>query len=137
MAYMNLLIRERGDLRDTLEEYRRDVEAADQSGNKALETKRMNTPQRIRVRGDIQERNLISKVDPIYPINSRIQGTVRFTAIIGKDGRIQNLQLVSGHPLLVGSAEEAVKQWLYKPTLLGGVPVEVMTQVDVNFTITQ
>ncbi len=64
-------------------------------------------------------------------------GTVRFTAIIGKDGTIQNLQLVSGHPLLVPSATEAVKQWVYKPTLLNGEPVEVITQIDVNFTLSQ
>jgi protein TonB len=68
---------------------------------------------------------------------ARVQGTVRFTAIIGKDGTIQNLQLVSGHPLLVPAATEAVKQWLYKPTMLNGEPVEVITQIDVNFTLSQ
>jgi periplasmic protein TonB len=62
---------------------------------------------------------------------------VRFTAIIGKDGTIQNLQLVSGHPMLVAAATEAVKQWVYKPTLLNGEPVEVITQIDVNFTLSQ
>ena len=66
---------------------------------------------------------------------SRIQGTVRFNAIIGKDGTIQNLQMVSGHPLLVPSAQEAVRQWVYRPTLLNGEPVEVQTQIDVNFTL--
>jgi TonB family protein len=139
MAYLNLLIRERGDLRDTTEDCRRDVEAADQWIQKALETKRTKAssqpPQRIRVQSN--EQNLISKVDPAYPPlakQARIQGTVRFSAIIGKDGRLENLQLVSGHPLLVGSAQEAVKQWVYKPTLLNGEPVEVVTQIDVNFT---
>jgi protein TonB len=62
---------------------------------------------------------------------------VRFTAIIGKDGTIQNLQMLSGHPLLVQSAYDAVKQWVYQPTLLNGEPVEVVTQIDVNFTLTQ
>ena len=57
--------------------------------------------------------------------------------VIGKDGTIQNLQLVSGHPLLVAAAQEAVKQWQYKPTLLNGEPVEVVTQIDVNFTLSQ
>ena len=66
---------------------------------------------------------------------ARIQGQVRFQAIIGKDGTIQNLQLISGHPLLVPSATEAVKQWVYQPTLLNGEPVEVVTQIDVNFTL--
>jgi protein TonB len=60
---------------------------------------------------------------------------VKFTAIIGKDGTIQNLTLVSGHPLLVQSAQDAVKQWVYQPTLLNGEPVEVVTEIDVNFTL--
>ena len=68
---------------------------------------------------------------------ARIQGTVRFNAVIGKDGTIQNLTLVSGHPLLVPSATEAVHQWVYQPTLLNGEPVEVVTQIDVNFTLSQ
>lgn len=96
------------------------------------------TPQRIRVGGNVQAANLIRKVTPVYPPlakQARIQGTVRFTAIIGKDGTIQNLQLVSGHPLLVQAAQDAVRQWVYKPTLLNGEPVEVVTQIDVNFTL--
>jgi len=98
------------------------------------------TPQRIRVGGNVQAANLIKKVTPNYPPlakQARIQGTVHFTAIIGKDGTIQNLQLVSGHPLLVPAATDAVKQWVYKPTLLNGDPVEVITQIDVNFTLSQ
>jgi periplasmic protein TonB len=97
-------------------------------------------PQRIRVGGNVQAANLIRKVTPTYPAlakQARVQGVVRFQAIIGKDGTIQNLQLVSGHPLLVPTATEAVKQWLYKPTLLNGEPVEVITQIDVNFTLSQ
>ena len=98
------------------------------------------TPQRIRVGGNVQAANLIRKITPVYPPlakQARIQGTVRFTAIIGKDGTIQNLQLVSGHPLLVEAARQAVSQWQYKPTLLNGEPVEVVTQIDVNFTLSQ
>jgi len=98
------------------------------------------TPQRIRVGGNVQAANLIRKVQPVYPPlakQARIQGTVRFTAIIGKDGTIQNLQLVSGHPLLLEAARSAVSQWQYKPTLLNGEPVEVVTQIDVNFTLSQ
>lgn len=72
----------------------------------------------------------------VAPTNhARIQGTVRFTAIIGQDGTVQNLQLVSGHPMLVQSATDAVRQWIYKPTLLNGEAVEVITQIDVNFTL--
>jgi protein TonB len=98
------------------------------------------TPQRIRVGGNVQGANLTHHVSPVYPPlakQARVQGTVRFTAIIGKDGTVQNLQLLSGHPLLVPAAEEAVKQWQYKPTLMNGEPVEVVTQIDVNFTLSQ
>jgi TonB family protein len=95
---------------------------------------------RVRVGGNVQSANLIKKVTPLYPPlakQARIQGTVRFTALIGVDGSIQALQLVSGHPLLVESAQEAVRQWMYKPTLLNGSPVEVITQIDVNYTLSE
>jgi protein TonB len=98
------------------------------------------TVQRIRVGGQVQQANLIRQPKPVYPPlakQARIQGVVRFNAIIGKDGTIQNLTLISGHPLLVPAAQEAVKQWLYKPTLLNGEPVEVATVIDVNFTLSQ
>jgi protein TonB len=96
--------------------------------------------QRIRVGGNVQQALLIKQPRPIYPPlakQARIQGVVRLNAIIGKDGTIQNLTVASGHPLLVPSALEAVKQWVYKPTLLNGEPVEVVTQIDVNFTLSQ
>ena len=102
------------------------------------EPEKPKTPERIRVGGNVQAANLIRKITPVYPPlakQARVQGTVRFSAIIGKDGQIQNLQLVSGHPLLVPAATDAVKQWVYKPTLLNGEPVEVITQIDVNFTL--
>ena len=82
--------------------------------------------------------NPVVKVDPVYPPlarQARISGTVRFTVRIAKDGSIQGIQLVSGHPLLVAAAHEAVKQYVYNPVLLNGNPVEVVTQVDVNFTL--
>jgi len=97
-------------------------------------------PQRIRVGGNVQQAKLIRQPKPVYPPlarQARIQGTVRFNAIIGRDGTIQNLQLVTGHPLLVPSAQDAVKQWVYQPTLLNGEPVEVITIIDVNFTLSQ
>jgi protein TonB len=99
-----------------------------------------NQPQRIRVGGNVQSMNLVNKITPVYPPEAkqaRIQGTVRFDAVIGKDGAIQNLTLVSGHPLLVPVATDAVKQWVYKPTLLNGQPTEVETQIDINFTLAQ
>lgn len=95
-------------------------------------------PQRIRVGGNVQQAKLVRQPRPVYPPlakQARIQGTVKFNAIIGRDGTIQNLTVVSGHPLLVPAALEAVKQWVYQPTLLNGEPVEVVTQIDVNFTL--
>ena len=95
-------------------------------------------PKRIRVGGSVQRANLIRQVRPVYPPlarQARIQGTVKLTAIIAKDGTIQKLEVLSGHPLLIPSALSAVKQWRYRPTLLNGQPVEVVTQVDVNFTL--
>jgi protein TonB len=104
------------------------------------EAPKPKVPQQIRVGGNVQAAKLIAQPKPAYPPlakQARIQGTVKFNAVIGKDGTIQNLQLVSGHPLLVPSATEAVRQWRYQPTLLNGEPVEVITQIDVNFTLTQ
>jgi len=98
------------------------------------------SPKRIRVGGNAEQANLVQKVQPIYPPDAkanRIQGLVRFSVVIGKDGRVQNLTLVSGDPVLAQAAKDAVQQWVYKPTLLNGDPVEVMTQVDVNFTLSQ
>lgn len=94
--------------------------------------------QRIRVGGNVQQANLTKKVQPKYPLEAkqaRMQGVTRFAALIGTDGAIRELHLVSGPPLLGNSATEALKQWQYKPTLLNGVPVEVLTQIDVNFTL--
>ena len=75
---------------------------------------------------------------PTY-VSSGVGGkpTVEFTAVISKEGNIENLQLVRGHPLLVNAAKEAVLQWKYKPTLLNGEPVEVDTTIDVIFSLNQ
>jgi len=97
-------------------------------------------PQRLRVGGNVQQANLIQKVQPIYPLQAkqdRVQGKVQFSVLIGKDGHVQNLTLISGEPVLADAAKDAVSQWVYKPTLLNGQPVEVLTQVDVNFTLSQ
>jgi protein TonB len=93
---------------------------------------------RIRVGGNVQAANLIHQVRPVYPAlakQARIQGTVELSAIIGKDGKVQDLKLVRGHPLLVPAAIQAVRDWEYRPTLLNGEPVEVATTIDVNFTL--
>jgi TonB family protein len=95
-------------------------------------------PSRIRVGAGVQAQKLIHQVAPAYPPlarQARLQGVVRFTVIIGTDGRVQDAQLVGGHPLLTAAAHDAVREWVYQPTLVGGQPVEVITQVDVAFVI--
>jgi protein TonB len=92
----------------------------------------------IPVGGDVQMAKLLRKVMPLYPPlarSARISGVVHLIGIIAKDGTIQNLQLVSGHPLLARAALEAVQQWVYKPTLLNGMPVEVIAPIEVSFTL--
>ncbi len=95
-------------------------------------------PQRIRVGGNVQAVNLVKKVTPLYPPEAKqagVQGLVRMTAVIDKEGKVSSLESMEGHPLLVAAAMESVKQWEYKPTLLNGNPVEVTTTIDVNFTL--
>ena len=96
------------------------------------------TPQRVRVSQGVSQGLLIHRVQPMYPPlarQARIQGTVVLQAEISKDGTIENLRLISGHPMLAPSAIEAVKQWRYKPYFLNGEPVAVETQITVNFTL--
>ncbi len=100
--------------------------------------KKKAPPKRIRVGGNVAKARLTRQVRPQYPPlarQARIQGTVKLSAIIAKDGTIQKLEVMSGHPLLVPAALAAVKQWRYKPTLLNGEAVEVLTNIDVNFTL--
>jgi protein TonB len=95
---------------------------------------------RVMVGGNVQAARLVNKVQPLYPPlarQTRISGTVKLHAIIGKDGSVQQLVMVSGHPLLVQSALDAVRQWRYQPTLLNGEPVEVDTEIDVIFSLAQ
>ena len=96
-------------------------------------------PQRVRVSQGVTTGLLIHKVEPTYPMlarSARIQGNVVLKAIIDKEGNIQDLQLVSGHPMLVPAAIQAVKQWRYRPYLLNGQPVEVETTITVIFSLT-
>jgi hypothetical protein len=92
-----------------------------------------NAPSRIRVGENVQAYNLIRKTQPQRPPDTQVTGQVKLTAIIGRDGTIQNLQLISGPPQLVDAALQAVETWLYKPTLLNGSPVEVVTTITVTF----
>ncbi|HVW11332.1 MAG TPA: TonB family protein [Bryobacteraceae bacterium] len=92
----------------------------------------------VRVGGDVESARLTFSPHPTYPqiaIAARAQGTVRLEAIIGADGRIRNLRVLSGSPLLVKAAVDAVAQWKYQPTLLNGAAVEVVTEIEVNFTL--
>jgi periplasmic protein TonB len=96
------------------------------------------TPQRVRVSSGVVQGLLVKKVNPVYPPlarQARIQGVVILQAQISKEGNIENLQLISGHPMLAPAAIEAVRQWKYRPYLLNGEPCEVDTQIQVNFTL--
>jgi TonB family protein len=97
-----------------------------------------SAPLRVRVSQGVAAANLIKKTNPVYPEDAkqnRLQGAVVMRITIGKDGLIKNVQLISGHPALSPAAMEAVKQWAYKPYLLSGEPVEVETQIIINFTL--
>jgi len=95
-------------------------------------------PKRITVGGQVEESKKIYAPPPEYPQiakMARVQGLVRLAAVISKDGTIQDLHLISGPPLLVNAAMQAVARWRYQPTLLNGEPVDVDTEIDVNFTL--
>jgi TonB family protein len=92
--------------------------------------------QTVEVASSTSQDLLVSQVPPVYPAvarAARIQGTVVLSAVIDKDGTVESLSLVSGHPLLVPAAMDAVKQWRFRPYTLNGQPVEVKTQINVNF----
>jgi periplasmic protein TonB len=94
--------------------------------------------QKVRVSSGVAQGLLIHQVTPKYPPlarQARIQGTVVLQAVIGKDGTVQNLHVLSGHPMLTQSAMDAVKQWRYKPYFVNGEPVEADTQINVNFNL--
>lgn len=94
----------------------------------------------VQVGGNVKPPQLLTYVKPVYPPlarQARIQGQVRIAAILARDGAVTSMQLVSGHPLLVQAALDAVRLWRYRPTLLNGQPVEVAMSIDVNFTLSQ
>jgi len=133
----------------TTEKFRSSEDAAEQALKAAAEkTREASAPpapvvrasgtKTVRVDSAIQAAMLTKKVAPLYPkmaAAAHVQGTVRFEATINTDGKIQNVQLISGPPLLVQAATGAVRQWEYKPTILGGSPVNVSTIVDVDFAL--
>lgn len=152
MAYLNLMNREKADCESDPNVRAEHLKQADDWVAKVLEIKRKKAEagpaslpppaspgtRRIRVDGLVQQQKLLSRVDPVYPPeaeNARIQGTVRLDALIGVDGTVQALKVISGHPLLVQAAMDAVKQCRYSPTLMNGEPVEVATIIEINFTL--
>jgi periplasmic protein TonB len=99
---------------------------------------RAATPQRVRVSAGVTQGMVIRKVNPTYPQiakTARVQGQVVLQAVISKEGTIEGLKVISGHPLLTQSAVDAVKQWRYRPYILNGEPVEVDTTVTVIFSL--
>jgi len=102
----------------------------------ATKPERRQPHEPVLVSSDLQAARLIHRVEPAYPAlarQARVSGVVRLEAIIAEDGTIRQLRVLSGHPLLVPSARDAVARWRYRPTLLGGVAVPVLTRIDVKF----
>ena len=86
----------------------------------------------------MQEAKLLHQVIPVYPRlarAARVSGIVRLVGVIARDGTVRNLRVVSGHPLLVAAALSAVRQWVYRPTILNGKPVEVICPIEVRFKL--
>jgi TonB family protein len=86
----------------------------------------------------VPDSRILRKASPVYPlaaVQRRIQGSVCFSALIGKDGRVEGLRWISGHPLLVAAAREAAAQWVYRPATVGGVPVRVITRIQIRFAL--
>jgi len=96
------------------------------------------TPKRVRVGGQVMKTRLLHETKPKYPQEAKsagIQGTVRLEVLIGREGNVQETKLLSGHEILAKAAMKAVLKWRYKPILINGKPVEIVTEVDVNFTL--
>ncbi len=91
-----------------------------------------------RISGGLMAGNILTRVNPVYPQaakDAKVQGAVRLKAIIGKDGAVRSLQVISGPEELTHSALDAVHQWVYKPYLLNGQPTEVETVITVNYSL--
>jgi protein TonB len=93
---------------------------------------------RLRVSEGVQEALLVRRVLPVYPELAKrmhLEGTVVLRAVIGRDGMVRSVEVVTGHPMLAKAAREAVLEWRYQPTLLNGEPVEVETAITVHFVL--
>jgi protein TonB len=104
------------------------------------QTSKSGQPLRVRPGGKVIPPKLVYQPKPEYPELARIartEGAVELEAVIGKDGTIEELKVLRGHPLLVKAAVDAVRQWRYQPTLLNGEPIEVVTEITVNFKLAE
>jgi protein TonB len=111
-----------------------------QSLNAPVASPKPSVAEPLKVSSELQAARILKKILPQYPAlarQARISGTVRLMGIIAKDGTVQKLQVLSGHPLLQKAALDAVSQWRYQPTILDGQPVEVIAPIDVIFTLSQ
>jgi len=175
MAYMNLLLRQRADLSDTEDEYRRDIQAGEKWAKEASDSRQRNADGSISsasgkmvyypelpeepdtnsqgtgpkfvlrvglgstvVPAKRQEANLIKRVDPKYPPaarTARVEGLVRLRIRIDGEGNVTATKVIKGDPLLTWAAQDAVRQWKYKPTVINMIPAEVLTTVDVPFSL--
>jgi TonB family protein len=98
----------------------------------------VTAPTRVKVAPNVAQAKLKSSVTPQYPPlarQARIQGIVKLNVVIGRDGMVQNISVISGHPLLVPAAIAAVKQWVFEPTQVNGAAVEVEAPLDINFDL--
>ena len=97
-----------------------------------------DAPGSVKIKGSVMQTSLLRQTPPQYPPQAqqaRIEGVVRFRAVINTDGTVMELSLIGGHPLLAPAAMEAAKGWVYRPTSVDGEPVEVITEIDVRFTL--
>ena len=104
----------------------------------SIESRKSNDKKVEKVSAGVEQTQLVSRIEPRYPflaVQTGTQGTVVLHAIINSEGRIEALEIVSGHPLLVQAAVDAVRQWRYRPTFLNGEPVEVETSITVTFRL--
>lgn len=141
LAYLNLLYRERADLQDSPEAYKRDLEIAEQFVQRALELRRARgagATDPIRLSGPTQPARLIQPATPVYPeqaIKIGLQGSVRYKGRVLKDGTLANLSLLNGHPLLVPAATDALRHYRYQPAMRNGMLVEEDIEVQVDFVV--
>ena len=135
MARLNELLRARADLRDTADQYQADIAETHAWNRRIEEAKALKARQpieRIRIGGNVHMANLLRKPLPSCPAGVHVASTVELTVVIAKDGEVQDIQVLNGDPAVVPAVVAAINDWIYKPALLDNVPVEVITQVNVN-----